>query len=399
MQELASAGDTTEPPDRPAGRGTGPGATTQRVVWARAGGICSYPGCGTVLYEDPASLTMKTFGELAHNVAASARGPRGDHGRSRILSDDPDNLILFCPTHHALVDKPGWEITYPEAVLAQWKRQHEAAIRLAGRCSHGQPALALGFLGVIGRQPAGISLVTSPRAAFERGLVLDAIPPLLHVDARAYPPRSAEYWHHVATEVRRTVELLQGQVGGPRRPIAVFAVADMPALMALGFGLGHGMDVYPFQWDRYGRSWAFPESDVTAVTFRCHYPESWDAPVALVLSLSAPIEPARVHAAFLAQATAIVELTVDAPCLDLVRGPATLEAFRTVLAEVLSTLERKLPKATPIHVFPALPASLAVAFGAAIKPKVSFPFRIYDAEGPGGPFTKALLLPSPPAGG
>ena len=43
------------------------------------------------------------------------------------------------------------------------------------------------------------------------------------------------------------------------------------------------------------------------------------------------------------------------------------------------------------------PASLAMAFGMAVKPKVSLPFQIHDAEGPGGPFHPALTLPLDPA--
>jgi hypothetical protein len=316
---------------------------------------------------------------LAHNVAASEDGPRGDATRSPQLSDDPENLILLCPTCHTLVDKPGWQQDYPEAMLAEWKRQHEAVIRVAGRHSQGRVAIALHYLGVIGRQVVAGSANTIPLAALQRGLVLTEKPFELRVDASGYAPQSPEYWRHVVTEVRKQVGQLQMQ-GQGRSAIGLFGLADMPALMALGFALGHAAELYPFQWDRYAHSWLFPANDAPASAFRLDWPETLDAPVALVLSLSGTIDFDRVRAAFPGATPAIIHMSVDLPKLDLVQCAATIDAFRIEIAQVIARLETLLPKTVSIHVFPAMPASLAVAFGMAIKPKVSFPIQVYDAE-------------------
>lgn len=373
-------------------RGRDPSASTQRTVWARCGGICARPGCGTVLYEDPIFFKPRAFGELAHNVAASADGPRGDVTRSGPLSDDPNNLILFCPSCHSLVDKPGWPQDYPEALLAQWKERHEAVIRTAGRNSHGRLAIGLRYLGIVGQQLLGGSPGTITHAAIQRGLVLTQAPIDLRVDAGAYPPQSPEYWRHVVNEIRRQVLLIQAQ-NGQQPAIALYGLADMPALMALGFALGHSAELYPFQWDRYAHSWMFPANEQPACDFRVQWPEQLQGPVALILSLSGAIAPDRVRAVFPGTPPTIIHVTVDAPRLDLVQCAATVEAFRRELARVIERLETVLKKDTTIHVFPAIPASLAVAFGMAIKPKVSFPFAIYDAEGKNGPFHAALSLP------
>lgn len=373
-------------------RGRDPDVATQREVWARGGGICARPGCGAVLYEDPIFFKPRAFGELAHNVAASVDGPRGDASRSGLLSDDPNNLILFCPSCHSLVDKPGWAQDYPEALLAQWKERHEAVIRTAGRNSHGRLALGLRYLGVVGQQLLGGSPGTIAQAAIQCGLVLTQAPVDLRVDAGAYQPQSTEYWRHVVNEVRRQVMLVQAQ-GSQQSAIALYGLADMPALMALGFALGHAVELYPFQWDRYAHSWMFPANEQHACEFRIRWPEQLKGPVALVLSLSGTITAERVHAVFPHTSPSIIHVTVDAPRLDLVQCAATVDAFRRELARVIERLETVLTKDRTIHVFPAIPASLAVAFGMAIKPKVSFPFSIYDAEGKNGPFHAALSLP------
>ncbi|MBB4427860.1 hypothetical protein GGD66_006443 [Bradyrhizobium sp. CIR48] len=40
---------------------------------------------------------------------------------------EADNLIVFCPTHHAIIDAQ--HETYPASLLKQWKLQHERAYR------------------------------------------------------------------------------------------------------------------------------------------------------------------------------------------------------------------------------------------------------------------------------
>lgn len=374
------------------GRGKNPSSATQRAVWARGGGICAHPGCGVALYEDPNYFKPRAFGELAHNVAASADGPRGDAGRSAQLSDDPNNLILFCPTHHDLVDKPGWETDYPASLLASWKNQHEAAIRLAGEHSHGRPALPLRFTGVIGKQVMGGGVETIPGALIQRGLIAIERPVDLRVDASGYPVQSAEYWRNIMIEVRRQTLMLQHQ-GRGHSAIAIFGLADMPALMALGHGLGHAVELHPFQWDRYANSWAFADRTRPAPSFRTSWPTQWQGQVALVLSLSAPIGADRVMSALPDDNVSIVEITVDQPDTEIVQSEQAIHAFRVCLAGVFARLERELGTDTLIHVFPAMPVSLAVAFGSAVTPKVSLPFSVHDAQGPSGPFHPALSLP------
>lgn len=374
------------------GRGKSLSPATQRAIWARSGGVCAFPGCSAVLYEDPVFADASWYGELAHNVASSSGGPRGDASRSAALSDDPDNLILMCPTHHALVDKKGWEERYPEELLARWKQQHEAAVRFAGQHSHGRLALGLRYRGVIGKQIMAGDPATIRLAALQRDLVLAESPVELQVDASAYPAQSEDYWRHVVTQVRQQVRMLQSRTATDR-PIAVYALADMPALMALGFALGHSAELYPFQWDRYANSWVFAQVDAPPPAFQTHFPPSLEGPVALVLSLSGTIAPERIRAAFPGAAPAVITLTVEEPRLDLVQGPRAIDAFRLAVARVIEELEKSLPRATSVHVFPAMPAPLAVVFGMAIQPKVSFPFQIYDAEGREGEFHPALSLP------
>jgi hypothetical protein len=64
------------------------------------------------------------IGEMAHVIADSPIGPRGDgEGRDNSYA----NLILLCPTHHTLVDKAPHG-TFPATMLWEWKAAHEARV-------------------------------------------------------------------------------------------------------------------------------------------------------------------------------------------------------------------------------------------------------------------------------
>lgn len=98
-----------------------------KILWGRAAGICSNPNCRRDLTVILAGADPYNIGEMAHIIARKPAGPRGVGTKG---SDSYDNLILLCPTCHTTADKaPG---RYPEALLRQWKSDHEGDIRNRG---------------------------------------------------------------------------------------------------------------------------------------------------------------------------------------------------------------------------------------------------------------------------
>jgi len=301
----------------------------------------------------------------------------------------------MCPDHHTLIDKPGAAEKYPDSHLAEWKRCHEAAIRTAGTLCSGTRAHALVVQAPIGGQPASLDPKTIPFAMLQTGLVLDEDIETARVDAAGHAPKSLAYWNQAITRVRDEVRFRQNRWQQQPRPLALFALADMPTLMALGYALGHAAAVSVFQFDPVpsGGSWCFPDPDAESPEYRVLWPDTLEGSIALVISVSGQVERNRVLAALPTGTNSIIEITVDEPTVDFVRGPKTLDEFARTFRKVVARLERTLTKSTTIHVFPAMPASLAITFGRFIKPKVSFPFQIYDAEGHRAPFAPAVSLP------
>lgn len=70
-------------------------------VWTAAGGMCSFDGCRQDLLEHE---SRRLQGEIAHIVATSSEGPRGDARASSDQLHASSNLLLLCPNHHTEVD-------------------------------------------------------------------------------------------------------------------------------------------------------------------------------------------------------------------------------------------------------------------------------------------------------
>ncbi len=99
-----------------------------KLLWGRAAGICSNPGCQTDLTVILESGNGFNVGEMAHVIARNKGGRRAEKSKG---SDSYANLILLCPMCHRRIDKTT-EGQYTVKMLHEWKRQHEERIRKLG---------------------------------------------------------------------------------------------------------------------------------------------------------------------------------------------------------------------------------------------------------------------------
>lgn len=95
----------------------------KQILWGKAAGRCSHPSCRKQLIGDGGDSEDVLVGEVAHIVAQSASGPRGEHDPPGSTRDGLANLILLCPEHHTTVDRQ--PAKFPVAKLVQWKKDHE----------------------------------------------------------------------------------------------------------------------------------------------------------------------------------------------------------------------------------------------------------------------------------
>ena len=78
----------------------GPTLKTVKHLFAASANRCSHPGCT----QDMVTETGQVIGEICHITASKPNGPRHDPRLTPEERDAFPNLILFCPTHHKIVD-------------------------------------------------------------------------------------------------------------------------------------------------------------------------------------------------------------------------------------------------------------------------------------------------------
>jgi hypothetical protein len=92
--------------------------TEVKALWGRAASRCSI--CKIELATD---TTEGLTGEMAHIVAKSPDGPRGDRSLTPEEREDYSNKILLCPNHHTMIDKDISEWTVNK--ILKIKKEHE----------------------------------------------------------------------------------------------------------------------------------------------------------------------------------------------------------------------------------------------------------------------------------
>lgn len=113
-----------------------------RIVYVNSGGVCAFPTCGQELAAlDTEGDTSSFIGEIAHIVADSRQGPRGDCPMSDEDRDKHPNLVLLCRNCHKKVDDQ--PAVFSVSVLRQMKLDHEERVRSATKPSSSPPAVTL----------------------------------------------------------------------------------------------------------------------------------------------------------------------------------------------------------------------------------------------------------------
>jgi hypothetical protein len=155
------AGTKKKPPSRRYGE------TTLKVIFTLSMNECAYPDCSQpVIQPKTDESDAAVVAQICHIYAASDNGPRGNPDMTDKERNLPDNLMLFCPTHHTIVDKQ--HETYPAKLLLEWKGRHERRFRETFGAS-------ISDLGYEELELTARSLLASDRDPAEGGLT--TIPP------------------------------------------------------------------------------------------------------------------------------------------------------------------------------------------------------------------------------
>lgn len=381
--------------DVPARRTNALSELTRRVLWARAAGRCEYEGCNKSLLDDLLSGTEdRNFGFVAHIIADTPTGPRGDALRSAKLSDDISNVMLLCHVHHKLIDVDA-VAAHPEARLLGMKAAHERRIAIVTAVGHDRASHVLRYAANIGGHQSPIhyeqlSVAMLPsRYPADGHRTIDIA--VLGTDQKDHEP---EFWLRERENLQRQFgRKIQERVEQREvRHLSVFALAPQPLLIELGRLLGDIVPADVYQLHREPGGWAWPEGGAS-IAFRTRHSASSTGAVALVVALSATVTDDRIREA-LGSDAAIWAIEAVEPHNDLLKRQEDLREFRRLVRGMLDQIKAARGEQETIHLFPVVPVAVAVEIGRVWMPKADLPLVVYDQNRRAGGFVRALEIES-----
>lgn len=351
---------------------------TKQIIWVQSAGHCEL--CGTDLTYDYRAGRPMRWGEVAHILPASPKGPRGSEGhnetKAQALTNDSNNLMLLCPGCHDKIDRDA--DGYPERDLTGLHQAYLERIRLAATTPDAGRAIPV----IVQSQHFSTTNDIAARdllmAMSAEGLTAFDYEVKIVLPTPGPRGRDDTYWQNIKDIIQHDLEgqlrRRGGRYGDPPA-LAVVGIADIPALMLLGQSIGDRSNRLLFSFNRESRlSW--PDQSAEPPAFQFTPPPDGEGPIALVLSISAQVPHRDVLTAL--PGARIAEFTIPAPSYMMVRNRRVIHAFRNELQIYLSQLEALTSDA--IHVFPAIPAALAIEFGALLTTQHQHPYLVFDRD-------------------
>lgn len=386
--------------------------TVQKVLMASAW-RCQFDGCGEDLSSHFATGGNANYSYLAHIVASSVDGPRGDAVESPRLADDTDNIMLLCDKCHRLIDRvePG---LYTAEKLRAMRARNVADVKrlLAGlRYPAAEPIM---LIGNVTGQPHHYSKRNVEDAMLNAGLRPSRDNPEYFCFNSYIPhnPHSSSYWgclfESLSTDIPRLKGLLNGSARGGARPhLAVFPVHSTSVLMLGGRLIGDtaGVSVFQFHRDKVagslGGQWAWPAGVVepTPDKYRLEVlnDHAGGSEACLLVSLTFDITADRLRAPSAESGVLqlpTLTLTADRFGHDVIGHPKDLELFGAKLDEAIRILQDHW-KVKRVHLFVGAPASACFRVGQKMQARNQATYVCYETDrGIGSGFKQTIEISS-----
>lgn len=350
-------------------------------LWVLSGGRCEFPGCNKVVWRDGLTLKEDNFAHMAHLVASSPKGPRGDVILSKKLAKDFSNFMLVCFDHSKLVDGKH-KSEYTLDFLKLYKNKHEERIKMQTAVGPDMATTVVRFMANIGDRKVDVSLSQVYQAIFprfpsdEKGILLD----FTNKEGRG----NKTYWKNFAREISNQVkrDFVMGNDRKRLEHLSIFALGPMPILMYFGNQIGNIIpsDIYQKHRDTDDWNWRQePKPDRFTYILKKYNQTRSAKKVIIVLSLSGKIHQEEVRQCITGKYP-LYEITVRSPSVRFLIYKSRLEKFKDIYREVITEIRKRYGSECEIHMFPAVPAPIAVICGKELLPKSDPKIFVYDKE-------------------
>jgi len=360
-----------------------PSLKTKLILYAKSAGRCSFRGCSKLLIKE--ALTGEgdiNLGNIAHIVAESYDGPRGNDSMSLEDRAKIDNLMLMCRDHHKFIDDG--PAKYTKEILINFKKEHEKSIEYLSGFIHELKSLPIILVSKIHDHPANIKKEDVRNTTMKCGghypafaLTQDEV---FTINLNTLPENAKTSWKTglkiIDQKIERFFQILED---AKINHVSAFGLARIPYLIYLGYKLGDKVDSEIYQKSRETNSWDWQTEDNTVKFKLQKIQDKGKNKIALILALSANINkeslPDKIKKEFTIYKLSPVNCE---PNTEIIKSRKDSSEFFNKFREVLWIIENNMPtKNKEIHLFPAIPVSAAVNCGKYLM-KSAPSLNIYD---------------------
>lgn len=175
--------------------------------------------------------------------------------------------------------------------------------------------------------------------------------------------------------------------------LSIFALASIPLLVYVGYEIGDTIPSDVYQAHRDTNSWKWDLQNNQEFKYIIDIPQQSEVcnikAIALNLSLSGTIHPQEISQA-MSKPYCIYKMTIAEPDRDYLKSKDQLDLFKVEMRALLRQIREIHGCDCEIHLFPAIPVSVAVSFGQILLPKSDPPIHIYENN---QGFRYALTIP------
>lgn len=366
---------------------------TERLLWAMSAGRCEK--CGRILYMHPINKVVGNFAQIAHNLPVGKNGPRSEYKTKTINPnaniDDVNNLLLLCYECHQEIDKIRPH-DYPPEKLAIMKSDFEQFIYKATELERIVPTVVLKYSpNLHGQQQliGGIHNALFPDKVKDKEMDITLKNSQFYVGDPNY--WEVEEKNLINAFAKRVTPMIEDYKNGFMN-ISVFAIGPIPLLVKLGELLSnkHNIDVY--QLKKSPKTWEW-ETGKEDTEYKINYIQECDNPkrVIAVFSISGKVKLEEVQSAIEWDDALVVEITANCnPYDDFLRTKRQLEKFVKCYQVLKEQIRNKSKTGTKVHVFAAVPGSIAVELGRQHNATFDLPLTVYNYEN--SKYEKAITI-------
>lgn len=361
--------------EKKSNRGKGPSLTTKMILFAKSGGRCQFEGCNKYLLRDDITSEELNDANIAHIVASSSNGPRGACN-SHELSDDINNLMLLCKTHHKLVDDNPEEYTVER--LTEMKLSQERKVKELLDAMQYSEALIVTLESSIKKEQT--VKIDSKQAV--HALRTTAHNPFDHYETHIrfssnsnYKDR--QYWREAENHLNMEIDnLINGLLQeNPKLTIAIFSIAPIPLIMKLGYKLGDKRKILVFQKYREPDTWEWLSDSQTNSFSYEKIKRGNGTKVAVIVSVTSEIDLSRVMA--IDDFDTIYHLKAENYGVNAIKSKEDLGCFWKQYQKLLDSIKNN-DHVEDVSLFPAVPVSAAYEMGRRCMPHTYPKIRVYD---------------------